>query len=1834
MTDSNSPPGSPGAADADDADQGAPDPAAPASPPQAEAETPAKPKRSWKQRWFRRLLWFLLVLVVLRIAFAIALPYIIDRALRHFDLKCDYESLDISMLGADVELWHFRLMALDADPDEGVYAHTEYCRADVSVLALLRGRLVVRRLECDGVDLFLERDVNGLLPILDHFSGAPDAAPDDAAVEDVAAEAAEDASASDDHDEAVTLKSPLEISALRLQHAQLHFHDASVTPAQTFRVDCHIRLSDFAHDERKTRFALEVTAPGVLPHLVLEGTSRFEEKQVSAEFVARLDALAIGTLSPYLEEAGIDPRARQVSGGFRGSLHVTADPQLRAALEITDVDLLAANAQPVRLDTFEAVLSLDAQSQPTLERVLVAGGHVTVQRHDSGVWSCAGIELSKNTAAATVIEGPRRPPLAPSVATQGGRSPLAALAGLQEFAITDCVLHIADALAGEAPPLGMHIATMTITPDTTSERTKFDLAVDASLPGVAGEVRVAGACEVETVVDLGVMLRESIGVSAAATGSAVDLVVSGELAVEVAELTSAGLRPYLDGSGLELTIDGARAGGRVAVQSVLSGHQLGAGGTVRDVYLESGTDRIGFDLLEVSRVQVDARARSLEVGRVHFTGTHFAARREVDGALTVPGVRYQATPNSAEDAALEQSPAPTAIATRPHPDIPESLPWQVSISEVVLDGAGLAFRDELLGGETFVCSRLGLEMRGVTMGTHYPSRAGQVRARCVVPGVIDRLELQADVTPQGDANWLAGTIRGTGLSTERLLQYLPEGVVAQGWQSANAACAIDLGVRTRDGVHVDAGLRDLDLHERGQGEAPLFRCRSVSIQASATDGAVRVDEVVVDRPELDLRRDSGAVSVLGFDFHTTAPVASATPAATAPQENVAQGSDEALVATPPSSLLDLQLPTLPPLDLTIGVLALQAGELRWDDTTIARSGRVVADAALRGFSTTSETPAEISGRLTSDQFFERATLDGVVAVRPSLQEISLTARMTGINGTQLGAVMPAGVALETDDATFTATLLARLTPHVDGGHSAGLYLDDCSFAPRRVPVSQLGGGPRGVTSPIFVRSVACEVARWDAAAQIYALGEFSIEGLRAAAMRRADGKIHVAGITIGGAEGSGTRGSEPAGATRSPRRAVAAPGVADTSHRRKPRFEIHDVNVGVDEFIWFEDGAEQPLRVVELTLQAPLVDGTRAAWIADLAQDADPGPLQLALSGRLDPIVADVDVRLTVEPFAAEPLLQLTGEFRGIDGPQVVATLPQLASTDPAPLGTGEFHVEAQARWTSSRRGPLDFGIARGVTIDAAIDDVRLTDQQGVVVAGVKNVLVDGVEVDPRKQRIQVSSIEIDTPRGRMLRETDSLQVAGMRLGGAAAPAGELGDAAATAPVDPAATTAPAQTLDPTASQGRAWQILVDQLAVNGIDFELEDRTGADVCRLPLKSLGLGVQNFSTGVEDPKPLRFDLMVESGPGEGTRPWLLELTSTGQVTFGDSVTGRVRTQIGGLDLVSVRDPAAAAGVMVGGGTFDGRVDLRLQDDGDAAIDSEFLFTDLDLQEPDKGPIERYLKLPLSLQPAIFLLRDEAGVVRVPVAVTVGSEGLGMGKLTGVIASTTAQVIGEAIASSPLRLAGTVTGLAGLSGEKADADVGEEIVEFASGDVAFSRSAAETVDRVLETLADDEQLQVTLRHEVGAADLKLIERRVTPSDSERRALLERLRMRRGQQQKARVARVRAVREATLVNAVRAASTARREVQELDVELGQIELAIDRLLDAGDRAPHRVARRVRKSAIELAKQRLATLQQWLQDAGVEPQRVRVIAPRSNDEPEEAQGRARISLRRLATES
>src|SRR6185437_3652661 len=172
------------------------------------------------------------------------------------------------LLDSDMGIWHLKITPkTGGDP----LLNAEYCRADVSALNLLRQRLVVRRVEADGVDINITRDKNGDIPVLQNFiQSAP------------ATAATTQKTAGKSRDESLSLDPPLKIDALRLSRVHTHLRDDSVNPPIDATLDTTIRLSDLGSDIRPTKFSMDLESAPFLDAMRIEGEGKARGQSLEA----------------------------------------------------------------------------------------------------------------------------------------------------------------------------------------------------------------------------------------------------------------------------------------------------------------------------------------------------------------------------------------------------------------------------------------------------------------------------------------------------------------------------------------------------------------------------------------------------------------------------------------------------------------------------------------------------------------------------------------------------------------------------------------------------------------------------------------------------------------------------------------------------------------------------------------------------------------------------------------------------------------------------------------------------------------------------------------------------------------------------------------------------------------------------------------------------------------------------------------------------------------------------------------------------------------------------------------------------------------------------------------------------------------------------------------------------------------------------------------------------------------------------------------------------------------------------------------------------------------
>ena len=445
-----------------------------------------------------------------------------------------------------------------------------------------------------------------------------------------------------------------------------------------------------------------------------------------------------------------------------------------------------------------------------------------------------------------------------------------------------------------------------------------------------------------------------------------------------------------------------------------------------------------------------------------------------------------------------------------------------------------------------------------------------------------------------------------------------------------------------------------------------------------------------------------------------------------------------------------------------------------------------------------------------------------------------------------------------------------------------------------------------------------------------------------------------------------------------------------------------------------------------------------------------------------------------------------------------------------------------------------------------------------------------------------------------------------------------------SAPVGPSpAPTDLADAGDPTAIDAPAppFPVTVRELTVSGLDLVVRDDRVDPPMVLPLDDLEVEVRGLSSlATVEPVPVTFNAYLGAGEIEleerhegnvvtgllgavggvlAGREDRFELEPrqafggvdlAGRVTLVPAPTGWVRLEAGGVELPNYRGIVAASGVELGDGLLDVELDLRLLGERGAAVTTSARAEHLSLSEPPGGPISTYLQLPAPLDTVLYLLRDEDGAQVLPLSFHLAPDG-GPEGLASAVAATLGTLIGEAIASSPMRLVGGVLDLTGL--------VEDEVVELPDElvGVGFLPGSAEQTswpllggaEPLLAALRADPDLRLDLTHVFTGADLERLGTLVRPDPAACRTLAERLRRERDAAIASRDRLAVELRTDYALGVIGGREAKHRALADLDAELALLEDSLDGVLAylrAG--SERRAERRARAAALLVAEQRL----------------------------------------------
>ena len=259
-------------------------------------------------------------------------------------------------------------------------------------------------------------------------------------------------------------------------------------------------------------------------------------------------------------------------------------------------------------------------------------------------------------------------------------------------------------------------------------------------------------------------------------------------------------------------------------------------------------------------------------------------------------------------------------------------------------------------------------------------------------------------------------------------------------------------------------------------------------------------------------------------------------------------------------------------------------------------------------------------------------------------------------------------------------------------------------------------------------------------------------------------------------------------------------------------------------------------------------------------------------------------------------------------------------------------------------------------------------------------------------------------------------------------------------------------------------------------------------------------------------------------------------------------------------------------------------------------------------------------------LFLLRNEDGQQKIPLKLNMGPKGLSLGAVASAAAGVLGQLIGDAVASAPLRFGGTLTDIMGMDNSPTPTTKDSLYVEYAGGALQPLGGFELALQPVVAALRENSELKLLIQQQLGPADLALAERLASPSPEAVNELVSRLRQRKTQIMSSRSQSKANAQAFYLVGNENLGSIEAAKLRVLDRSLAETEQALDEafvLLRPG--AERRAGRRAKAAARALAQERLDRIESALLNSRIPSiaERIDVRRARPGDQRQAPEGEA-----------
>lgn len=1755
----------------------------PATPTPPIADTPATPEkpakptkkqRTRRERWRRRFFVTVSALLLLGLAFRLLLhvlfPIALDRVARSFGLTATYDKLDLSVLGADVGLWGLKFTPIEGG--EPVLT-TYYCRGAISAFALLKLQLHVNRVEAEDAQVLLERLPDGSIPLVQKLlaSSSTPATP------------ATPAAASE-----LSLEAPLKIDALRLQNARARVRDAMMSPQTDVTLQLDLLVRDVGVADKRTRIELQLFSPETLGALYVTGEGASDANKLDADLAVKMVGLNLLPADQYLAPLGVFVRSGDIAATARAKLTASLTPaaqpgttrpttapaagSLQATLAFDDVKLIAdsidaASVRSIRLDAHELT-----PGAIRLADIDVQGVRATVARTADGRLAFGGIELG-GTVPPPASQPTTVPEREPAAVAAGGAMPIVEV---DRVRVADVSLAFIDRALQPANDVALNVAALELT-GLTTDPAKADrpatLTLVAASPGLAKQIDVKGQIFAATPVKTADFTVSVRGINADAVG------------------------PYLRPLGIDETFgDGTFACElNGSFEPRADGTQHASIDLVDVTLREADRELFGMPRVAITDASFDPAENHIRLGDIQLVGPTLPMRRDADGTVHLLGFK---TTTAVPTAVTPATPAklPTTLPTSPRNAAMASLP-SFEIGKLVWSGSSFAIDDQAAGAEplSVVLNDVRAEVSDLLLARSASSRSGKVMFAVRAPGLVETIDVDGTVSPSAES--IEFDLKGdlTGLTLDRVRGLLRPLNIEPTWRAGSARFALKGDVRAdEDGaVYANLHARDTVLSD---GDTTWLGVTQADIEGVSFDGRrFDVGRIHVEKPTAVVRRDDGGlVTVAGVKLLQPFDA----PLAQSPAEVLVV--DSPVPAAP--TRIDLSLPIVAKLD----ELTVTGADVTFDDAFVlpAANLRATANVSLTGFVAGEDAaPADFGMDLACPGIVDELSVNGSFSLAPTSQSLKANVQAVGLTGRAIEPYLPPNIGVDLSQRYAAASFAASLQHDPRGGSNASVELTDVVIS-----------SGDGVIVDAGVRAVRLKANRIDLPAEVIAIDEFAVDGATFAAAQDESG-LHALGITIAPQP---LRPAKPAPAVVE---AVAGSTIIDAESLARsaardvlPAITLDRLSLSADRLAFRTAALAEPVVLTRASLtnaeNAPIAIGGRSPQ--------ELPPIQLRATAGVERLVEVITAETSISPFANEPLATWNLNVAGIDGNGITTFLPALAETlNGGNLKNASFTTAGEARMKFARRGALGIDLTRDVTGEVIVKETKLavpTQDRPLVAVG--EVRAEKLRVSPASGSVVVGSLDVSKPVASVVRDQDGVHVAGITLA--------MLKPAATQPTGDVAATEPSQSSEPATqpvvnettvidASPASSEMRIDRLTVSGVDFRIEDRVNQPHTVLPIADLDVEVVGLSTrALTEPRPIRMSAVVTAGkvslpprkpvvggPETEEREVFAEASANANLTLVPKPNGYVRASINGLEMTAVRGIAGEYGITLGGGTFDGRLDVRMSGADTFEAKAWPTFNELRMKEVPNGPIQSTFQLPAPPDVIISTLEDVDGSLTFPLVVPIEAGNVKVGPIVASAIGSVGKVLGEAMVAAPLKAAKLAGGMIGLD-MSSDRKRGLEpiVIEFPRGESRLSPQQLAQIDRVRELMRNDPTIEVTLQHELGSDDVAIAGDRVNVGTDDSEALARRL-----QARKAELQRRFAEQRAELTAAMASTSDARRidaaqqSLRQTASELETTEDGLDNIFDLlRPGADRQATRRTKAAAILLADLRQRSVQEWLQ--------------------------------------